>query len=212
MQKTKTWFSHNTITKERKLAYNMSGLLHLYFAELRAANGASLLPQVVEDNARIHKKEDPSKGTAALELRRAMSTGSIGNALTSRWDTGTSCVEAPKVINIEEPDESADEEDDELNMEGFKWLTRLRRPASTGSLTSEKNVSALSRWDSNCVPNLKKDGAAKKPLRKIISKEEAEPGSPSSIKDVIRILDDADSIDRSVPKRIEIPSELFRAR
>ena len=203
----------------------MCGPLHLYFNDLLG----DTLPVLVEDNAKTHKSEEPVQQPADTEIRRAMSTGSITGCFLSKWDTGTSCLEAPKILSSlsNNPEEEDDDDDDVLDIEDLKWLTSLQRTSSTGSLNENQRRRALSRWDSSsCLLSVKKDDAAKKPLRKLVlSKKDEEitsttgsssgsSSSPQCIKVVISILDDVGSSssmgDRCITMS-EIPKELFRA-
>jgi len=123
--------------------------LHMFITQLCSVKpeGAELV--LVDDNAGGHAKPPPPPSSNTRLMRRSMSTGSMddrhASGLHCRWSTGTSILDAPKMLETvqdlereEEFDESEessvfmfslgddiDDDDDfqdSFDMEGLQWM------------------------------------------------------------------------------------------
>ena len=165
------------------------GPLHLYLANL-CGDGR---PIIEVDNAAGHAPTIPEPDAPVLNMRKSSSTGSLGvnKKGASRWDTGSSPMGAPKLL---EP------ESDELErliattamgvLSAAGTAPGLARASSGCSHSSLDDSSSSCRWNSSCVN--KNDGAVKLPRRKMTLREEFRDDSNSSLSDLLFCIDDVD--------------------
>ena len=188
-----------------------SGPLHLFFADL-CANAENITVEI--DNAKGHAERQPKPEVPMTTMRRASSTGSLGiNKIRGRggcrWSTG--CLSSKAEVEPRS-DESMEWVDSDYTSP--PEMMRVESYSSLDESSSPSMDESSCRWSS--PSSLKKDGAAKLPLRRRTAPEEEKNAheDESSFNGLFICLEEAEMgrLPVLAPKRVDhhaIPPELF---
>lgn len=187
--------------------------------------------EIVADNAAGHRRKDSEN-----EEEENMSTVPILTRASSmdgscRWDTGTSCLRAPKLLA--EPSEEDIEELQHLALRARPKKGATTRACSSGSILDlQMSGSVGSRWESSSSSSsaasfsstsskaTKTDGAAKLPRRKNQQAPSTAPlmktaNDRGDLEKLLNVLEEVDNelcvfSSSASYSQLDIPSELFR--
>ena len=204
--------------------------LHYYLCEVSSCGAMPTGLVIRADNAAGHgmNKQHAEEETFSLPSTTVQRSSSMDG--TFRWDTGTSCYQAPKLL-VETTDDDL-EDPKKLVGKVHPAKVTLKRASSTGSLLDDRSNG--SRWQSSSPSSsdlVKKDGAAKLPRRRknqdrpppscstsTMKKQTTSTKNSSSsrgLDDLLTVLEDVENdvqlFFSSSNPQLEIPSELFCA-